>query len=286
MNAIERAGGSLADARDANAIVWRGGRPEEIRDVLHAGIRWVQLDWAGMDRWIEEGILDRQRRWTGASDVFAPDVAEHALAFVLAAARRLPQAARRGEWVEVGGEPLGGRTVAVVGGGAIGRETIARLRPFGVRIVALTRSGRAVEGADRSLPRKRLEEALAESAYVVLALPLTDDTRGLIGARELDLLGSEGWLVNVARGPLVDTAALVRALAEGRIAGACLDVTDPEPLPADHPLWRFENVLVTPHVANPPGTVDERLADLVEKNVRRFREGRELLGVVDLDRGY
>ena len=102
----------------------------------------------------------------------------------------------------------------------------------------------------------------------------------------LDLLGSRGWLVNVGRGPLVDTEALVRALADGRIAGACLDITDPEPLPAGHPLWRFENVLVTPHVANPPGTIYEPLARLVEENVRRFASGRDLLGEIDPERGY
>jgi phosphoglycerate dehydrogenase-like enzyme len=286
VEAIERAGGSLTESRDANAIVWRGGRPGLIRDVLHPGIEWVQLDSAGVDGWLEAEVLDRERRWTAAQDAFAPDVAEHAVAFLLAAARRLPQAARRREWSRLGGEPLGGATVAVVGAGSIGRETIARLRPFGVRIVAVTRSGRPVDGADSSLPGGRLHEALAAADYVVLALPLTDETRRLIGARELGLIGPSGWLVNVARGALVDTGELVHALEERRIAGACLDVTDPEPLPERHPLWCFDNVLVTPHVANPPNTVDRRLADLVEDNVRRFREGRELLGVVDPERGY
>ena len=284
--AVERAGGTLVDAPEANAIVWHGWPPERIRQVLHPGIEWVQLDLTGIERWIEDGVIDRERTWTAVRDVYAPDVADHAIAFVLAAARRLPQAARRTSWRSLGGERLAGRTVGIVGAGAIGRELLARLRPLGVRTLALSRSGRRVPDADRSLGAGELEELLRESDYVVLAAPLTLETRGMIGARELALVGPSGWLVNVARGGLVDTDALVEALAAGRIAGACLDVTDPEPLPDDHPLWRFENVLVTPHVANPPGTIYEPLARLVEENVRRFRDGRELLGVVDLERGY
>ena len=284
---VERGGGIVVDRIDAaRAVVWRGGEPSDARGLLHAGIEWVQLDTTGVDRWVEAGILDDRRAWTLVRDVYAPDVAEHALALVLAAARRLPQTARERRWSGIGGERLAGRTVGLVGAGAIGREMIERLRPFGVRILALTRSGRSVDGADESLPAARLEELLERSDYAVLAAPLTRETRGLVGRAELRRLGRDAWLVNVARGPLVDTDALVAALAAGEIAGACLDVTDPEPLPDDHPLWSFDNVLVTPHVANPPGTWDEPLARLVEENVRRFGAGEELRGVVDLERGY
>ena len=143
-----------------------------------------------------------------------------------------------------------------------------------------------MEGADRSLHAAGLHSVLAESDFVVLAVPLTEETRGLIRERELELIGRDGWLVNVARGAIVVTEALVEALEHDRLGGACLDVTDPEPLPPEHPLWRLDNVLVTPHVANPPGTTYEPLARLVEENVRRFRDGRELRGVVDPERGY
>ena len=289
VEAIERGGGVVAAApNEASAIVWHAGAPEAIASVLHDGVTWVQLDAAGVDRWLELGLVDRVRRWTAVHEVYAPDAAEHVAALVLAAARRLPQAARAGEWRphEVGGDRLAGRTVGIAGAGAIGRETIARLRPFGVRVLALTSSGRRVPGADRSLAADALHDLLAESDYVVLALPLTRETRGVVAARELELIGPEGWLVNVGRGALVDTDALVRALEAGRVGGACLDVTDPEPLPPDHPLWGFDNVLVTPHVANPPGTTEGPFARLVEENVRRFREGRELLGEIDPARGY
>ena len=285
--AVERAGGELTEPGEANVVVWLGDpAPEVIREVVHTGIRWVQLWSAGPDWWVEQGIVDRERVWTRVEDVYAADVAEHALAFILAAARCLPQEARRRRWHAGGGARLAGQTVGIVGAGAIGRETIARLRPFGVRTIAQTRSGRTVSGADRSVDRDGLEDLLRESDYVVIAAPLTSETEGLIGTRELGLIGPEGWLVNVARGRLVVTDQLVAALQAERIAGACLDVTHPEPLPEDHPLWRFDNVLITPHAANPPGTVMEPLARLVEENVRRFREDRELLGVIDPERGY
>ena len=283
--AVARGGGVVVgDAADARAIVWNDGEPQEARAALHDGIEWVQLDSVGIDHWLE--IVDRERIWASVRDVYAADVAEHVLAFILAAARRLPQAAQARRWSGIGGERLAGRTVGLVGAGAIGRQTIVRLRPFGVRVIALTRSGRDVPGADESLPRERLTHLLECSDYVVLAAPLTAETRGLVGRRELERLGSDAWLVNVGRGPLVDTDALVQALADRAIGGACLDVTDPEPLPAGHPLWKLENVLLTPHVANPPGTWEEPLAGLVEENVRRFAAGRELLAIVDVDRGY
>ncbi len=285
--AIERAGATLVDASEANVVVWAGAPSlERIREVVHPGVQWVQVWSAGPDWWVEHGVVDRDRLWTRVEDVYAADVAEHALAFILAAARRLPQAARSSGWHEGSGDRLAGRTVGIVGAGAIGREALERLRPFGARTLALTRTGRSVAGADRSFDRHGLDELLRESDYVVLAAPLTSETRGLIGRRELELIGPDGWLVNVARGRLVVTDDLVSALESGRLGGACLDVTDPEPLPDDHPLWRFDNVLITPHAANPPGTFDEPLANLVEENLRRFREEGELLGVIDPERGY
>jgi phosphoglycerate dehydrogenase-like enzyme len=284
--AVERAGGRVAEPADANAIVWRGWPPSRIRDVLHGGIEWVQLDLTGIEDWLAEGVIDGTRVWTLVTDVYAPDVADHVLAFVLAAARRLPEAAKRRAWAPLEGDRLAGRTVGFLGAGAITREAIPRLRPLGVRILALSRRGRRVDGADESLGPRDLHDLFARSDYVVLAAPLTAETQGLVGKRELELLGPDGWLVNVARGGLVQTDALVAALQGGRLGGACLDVTDPEPLPDAHPLWNLENVLITPHCANPPATVAEPYARLVEENVRRFREGRELLGVVDPARGY
>jgi phosphoglycerate dehydrogenase-like enzyme len=286
--AVERGGGTVvADPEEADALIWLSWRrAEEMRGLLHDGIRWVQLPSAGVDRWLRLGLLDERRTWTGAQGAYADDVAEHVLAFVLAAARRLPQAAKSRTWARHEGRRLAGATVGIVGAGGIGEAAVARLAPFGVRILALTRSGREIPGADRSLSANSLHELLGESDYVVLALPLTDESRGLIGRRELDLIGPEGWLLNVARGAIVQTDALVAALGEGRLGGACLDVTDPEPLPDGHPLWELDNVLITPHVANPPHLEIDVLAGRVEENVRRFVAGEKLLAPIDLGRGY
>jgi phosphoglycerate dehydrogenase-like enzyme len=143
-----------------------------------------------------------------------------------------------------------------------------------------------VPGAHRTVSLDALDEVLGDALVVVLALALTPATQRVIGARQLDLMREDAWLVNVARGAHVDTGALVDALQRRQIGGAALDVTDPEPLPAGHPLWAFDNALVTPHTANPWQTAQPLLAARIRDNVRRFRERAQLLGVVDLDAGY
>jgi D-3-phosphoglycerate dehydrogenase len=215
-------------------------------------------------------------------------VAEHVLALLLASAKRLVECARADTWrhADLQGVPLSGSTVGIVGAGGIGREIIRRLEPFDVRVIASTHSGSAVKGAARSLGAGDLDELLTESDYVVLCAPLTPETRGLIGARELDLIGPRGALINVARGALVDTGAVVAALRDGRLGGAFLDVTEPEPLPSGHPLWSEPRALVTPHVANTRQQLEAALLRRVEQNVARFRAGEPLLGVIDPAAGY
>ena len=292
--AVRRGGGELVAGERANAIVWYGYEhlaPEQVplaRSLLRDDVRWVQLDSAGVEPWFEHGLVDDARVWTSAAGAYDVAVAEHILAFVLAAAKRLPEAARSTTWrkPELEGRQLAGSTVGIVGAGATGLEAIRLLEPFGVRIVALTRSGRDVPGADRSLGPDGLDDLLAASDYVVLCAPLTPATEGLIGARELELIGPGGVLVNVGRGALVDTGALVAALRADRLRGALLDVTDPEPLPDGHPLWSDPRALITPHVANTRAQLDAALAQRVEENVARFRAGKELLGPIDPVAGY
>lgn len=292
IEAVRRGGGTVVGPAEAEAVIWSSRDHstvegvESLRDLLTPHVRWVQLDAAGIERWVTAGLVDGERTWTRASDAFAAAVAEHAVAFVLAAARRFPQSARQTTWTGLGGDRLAGRTVGIVGAGAIGRETLARLAPFGVRTLALTRSRRPVEGADESLAAAELNRLLEASDFVVLCAPLTPETTGVVGRRELDLIGPDGWILNVGRGGLVRTEDLVEALRDGAIAGACLDVTEPEPLPDGHPLWSFENVLVTPHVANTWAMLDESYAELVAENVARFAAGRPLLCVVEPELGY
>jgi phosphoglycerate dehydrogenase-like enzyme len=292
--AVRRSGGEIVPAGEANVVLWYGYehlKPEQVplaRSLLRDAVAWVQLDSAGVEPWFEHGLVDAVRVWTSAAGAYAVAVAEHIVALLLAAAKRLPECARATTWLKPGleGLALAGSTIGIVGAGAIGRETIRRLEPFDVHVIASTRSGAEVPGADRSFGPAGLDELLERSDYVVLCAPLTPETTGLIGARELALLGPGGVLVNVARGALVDTEALVVALRGSRLHGAFLDVTDPEPLPDGHPLWSEPRALITPHVANTRTQLDAALARRVEQNVARFRAGKPLFGVIDPAAGY
>jgi D-3-phosphoglycerate dehydrogenase len=251
------------------------GFPADLPD----GVRWVQLPSAGVERWLDR--IDRERQWTSAAPAFGRGVAEHALALMLAGTRRLHEFARTQTWTRPEIHRLEGTTVAIIGTGSIGRALIELLEPFRAEVLAVTRRGR-----DGTLPVERLDEALPSAHFVVIAAPSTAATRHLIGADQLALMREDAWLVNVARGTLVDTEALVAALAAGEIAGAALDVTDPEPLPDGHPLWTEPRALITPHVANPDVTLMSDLAGLAGEQVRRLAAGEPLLSPIDLDAGY
>jgi D-3-phosphoglycerate dehydrogenase len=277
--AITTAGGQIGPLEQADALVWLDSNPDSFPDSLPDGIRWVQLPSAGVEHWLAK--TDRDRPWTSAAGAYGLPVAEHVLALMLAGSRRLADCARARTWTAPPARPLDGSTVAIVGAGGIGRALIALLEPLDVEVLAVTRRGR-----DGTLPAARLPEVLPAAHHVVIAAPATADTRHIIGAAELDAMRDDAWLVNVARGSLVDTDALVAALAAGSIGGAALDVTDPEPLPDGHPLWSEPRALITPHIANPPSTLRHYLAKHVGENVRRFAAGEELLALIDPDAGY
>ena len=283
--AVQQGGGRLVGAGEAEAIVWTGS-PDGLAAVLRDGVRWVQLPSAGVESWLAAGVIDGERQWTSATGAYAHQVAEHALALILALARRIPECARADEWGERYGRTLRGATVAVVGAGGIGQALIEMLAPLRVEVVAITRSGRDVPGAMRSLPAERLGDVWAEADVVVVAAPATDDTRHLLGEAELAALPDDALVINIARGSLIDTDALASALAAGRLGGAGLDVTDPEPLPAGHPLWSEPRALITPHSANPPSALMRGLADRVAENVARYAAGEDLIGRIDPERGY
>jgi phosphoglycerate dehydrogenase-like enzyme len=282
---LDKAGVLARRPESANVFVWTSG-PEMITEFLRPTIEWVQLPFAGIEAWIAAGVLDERRLWTNAGGAIGARVAEHALALVLAAAKDLLRATREKRWREYEPKLLSASTVGLVGAGHVGRSLLRLLRALGTRSVALTRSGKPVQEADLTLTAGRLDDLLDMSDFVVLASPLTRETTSLIGSREMRIIGPNGWLINVARGGLVDTKALVEALAHGDLGGACLDVTDPEPLPSEHPLWRLPNALITPHIANPPATHDEALATLVMENLGRFQRGEPLIGTIDVNRGY
>jgi phosphoglycerate dehydrogenase-like enzyme len=287
--AIRRGGGEVvALDRNPAGLVWTDNGAEGLRDVLaaHPGIGWVQLPQAGVEAVVETGVIDRQRRWTSAKGAYAEPVAEHALALLLAGLRRLPERARARSCGEEAGTSLFDQPVTIIGGGGIATVLLRLLGPFRARVTVVRRRPEPLPGAVRTVGDDRLHEALASAAGVILVLALTPATRKLIGQAELAAMEQGAWLVNVARGGVVDTEALVEALRSGQIGGAALDVTDPEPLPAGHPLWDLPNCLITPHTADTEEMTQPLLARRITENVQRLTAGQELVGLVDPDLGY
>ena len=292
-HAIEEGGATITnDAADADALVWTNPfDPQGLRDVLASSpASWVQLPLAGIEEFVAAGVIDPARTWTCAKGIYGYQCAEHTLAVMLASARLLHRHVGARTWEPAGVESrhrmLRGLTVLLVGAGGIARELTAMLQPLGLRIVAVNRSGAPFQGADRTEPVSELPSLIGEADYVVLSAALTPETRGLFDAEMLKRMKPDAWLVNIGRGALVDTDALVDALRRGAIGGAALDVTDPEPLPDGHPLWDMDDVIITPHSSN---TIEMSLpayADLVRRNVAAFVRGEPLSGLVDPALGY
>jgi phosphoglycerate dehydrogenase-like enzyme len=288
--AVADGGGSVVDiAEDPDALVWLDAHhPGALADALASAprVRWVQLPMAGIEGVVDQGVLDHDRIWTCAKGSYAEPVAEHALMLVLAGLRRLNERVGARSWGAPAGTSLYGRRVTILGGGGITGALLALLAPFRAETTVVRRRADPLPGASSTLPPNRLDEALPGSSVVILALALTPQTRGIISEAELTLMDERAWLVNVARGPHVDTDALVTALSEGSIAGAALDVTDPEPLPDGHPLWAQPSCIITPHTADTIEMVLPSLAERIRVNVGRFGAGRPLVGLVDPDLGY
>lgn len=219
---------------------------------------------------------------TTASGVHGPNIAEDVLGFMLTLTRRHHEGWRRKqrrEWRAYPTRELAGSTVTVVGLGALGSAVVERLAGFDVETIGIRHSPEKGGPTDEVVGTDELHNVLAHTDYLVLTVPLTDETRGLIGSAEFTTLPPDAVVVNVARGPVIDTDELVSALRSNAIGGAGLDVTDPEPLPEDHPLWGFENVLITPHNAGNTPKYYERLADIVAENLRRVEDTGEYEGL-------
>lgn len=270
-------------------------------------VKWVQLHTAGANQWLDSPILQRDVVITTASGIHSTPIAEYVFAQILAWRRRIPLMLRyqqRGEWASERWDKFAvpevrGNTLGVVGYGSIGRE-VARLGiAFGMNILAVRQSPESEPASPRwsSVPdwddsvvnvteKGSLHDLLARSDFVVIALPLTDETHYIIDAAALRTMKQDAYLINIARGPIVDEQALVRALKESWIAGAGLDVFEAEPLPADSPLWDLDNVILSPHVSGFTPQYDERATDLLAENLRRYLAGEPLLNSFDPERGY
>ena len=290
LDAVLEGGGAVVGIDEApDALVWLDPVDVEgLRDHLREApdVRWVQFPFAGIEKVSQSGLLDNDRIWTCAKGAYAEPVAEHALALMLAGLRSLPTRIAARSWGSPAAVSLYDQRVTILGGGGIATTLLEQLAPFRVDATVVRRRPEPVPGASRTVPVADLHAVLPGSLVVVLALALTPETTGIIGAPELALMDDGAWLVNVARGPHVDTDALTAVLAAGSIGGAALDVTDPEPLPDGHPLWDLENCIITPHTANTVEIVMPMLANRIRTNVRRFAASEPMIGVVDPVAGY
>jgi phosphoglycerate dehydrogenase-like enzyme len=273
----------------ADALIWLNPADlDGLRAALGTGdsVRWVQLPFAGVERVAAAGIFDDSRIWTSAKGAYAEPVAEHALALALAGLRQLRRRIIARSWGEPAGISLYDQPVTILGGGGIAVSLLELLAPMRVTATVVRRHPGPVPGAARTVGQDGLPGALGSAQVVFLALALTPATEHIIGAAELAAMRPDAWLVNVARGRHVDTAALVAALTEGAIGGAALDVTDPEPLPDGHPLWDMQRCIITPHTADTTEMIEPLLARRIRDNVARFAAGEQLIGRVDPALGY
>ncbi len=281
-----------ANAMIADAdIAWVDMQPTSLTAgaIRAAGpnLRWVSTLYAGLDAFPLALLRERGITLTNGAGVTAVAVAEYAVLGVLAAAKRFDEVVRMRDrrewpWDAPGKIELPGTRALIVGYGTIGRLIGDRLRAFGVEVTGVTRSGR-----DGTLAADGWRDRIGDYDWLILAAPSTDATRTLIGARELAAMKPGAWLINIARGDMIDGDALLAALADGPMAGAFLDPTEPEPLPHDHPLWAAPNALISMHLSGRSQTgMFARAAALFLDNLHAFRLGRPMRNVVDLHAGY
>lgn len=284
--AVRAGGGRPSGLAEATALVWADpSRASDFPSVIARApsVRWIQLPFAGIEPFAP--FLDARYTWTCGKGVYAPPVAEHVLALALAGLREIATCARADSWSSPGGRNLIGANVTIFGGGGICDEVRNLFAPFRCRFTVVRRNPAPMDGVRVLSPAESLD-AVRDADVVVLALALTPESRGLVDATFLAAMRPQAWLVNVARGAHVATDDLVAALQNGTIAGAALDVTDPEPLPVGHPLWAQPNCLITPHIANTPEMGLPLIAERVRANVARFGRDEPLLGLVDVAAGY
>jgi phosphoglycerate dehydrogenase-like enzyme len=244
---------------------------------------------AGVDSVLPAPELPERVLLANARGVHEPEMSEFALALILAVVKRLPMAmAQQHEhaWKLFGPHGLSGTTLGVLGLGAIGQAVARRAATLGMRVIGTRRHPEPVAGVAEVLPPSKTRRVLAESDVVIVVLPLTPETEGLLDAEAIAAMKPGAHLVNIARGGIVDEVALAEALREGRLGGAALDVFEQEPLPPTSPLWDTPNLLVTPHVAGLSHDYLARLGEIFFENIRRLERGEPIVNPVDRDRGY
>jgi len=259
-------------------------------------LRWIHSTAAAVHQLMSPELRASDVIVTNARSVHGPVVAEHTIALMFALAKRLPAAVRYQQqhvWAQEQiayqhphPSELAGSTLGLIGYGAIGSEIARSSLALGMRVVVVRQHPQKPSGVEQSLGLDRLDEVIPQSDFLVLAAPLTEKTRHIINAERLARMKPEAYLINVARGALIDEAALAEVLRNRRIGGAALDVFDHEPLATNSPLWELDNLLITPHTAATSDKMWERHYALIEENLRRYLSGQPLLGLVDKQSGY
>jgi phosphoglycerate dehydrogenase-like enzyme len=291
-DAVRAGGGEVVAPNEADAVVWTVPfNPDGLKEILKdSPARWVQLPFAGIEEFFTTGVIDDSRVWTCAKGTYGPATADGAMALIYAAARNLQRHARAKTWLPraetAGHRRIMGSTALLIGTGGIGAALAEWLTALGAHVLAANRSGAPAKNAEETVKISDAGPLIARADWIVLAAPSTPETYRMVNAEFLAKMKRDGWIVNVARGDLVDTGALVDALRDKRIGGAALDVVDPEPLPDDHPLWSMDNVIITSHTANTAELAIPELAELITRNVRAFAAGAPLEGLVDTKLGY
>jgi phosphoglycerate dehydrogenase-like enzyme len=286
--ADEKSLGSAAEAE----VAFSGNNPRRVRQLLDATpkLRWYHTVSAGVENMPLPELAERGIVLTNNSGSYDIQIAEHLMAFVFAASRQLHRyrdAQHASEWKEQLHQELRDATIVVYGMGSIGGEIARLASAIGMRVIGVRRTGGAKEpGIDRVVGADRLAEVVGEADYLAIAAPLTSATRGAISREIIARLKPTAWIMNIARGAIVDEPALIEALQAKRIAGAALDVFTTEPLPRQSPLWTLENVIITPHHSGSSPRAGERTLALFAENLRRYKSGEPLINRVDYEAGY
>lgn len=291
VEAIAAAGGEVSTlAEDVQALVWTDyARPNLLAQALEANpqLRWVQLPFAGVDAFSE--ILKHDVVFTSAKRSYSEPVAEHALMLSMALGRVLKKRSLAKSWGKKHADSLYDANVLIVGGGGIAQELVKLIAPFRSKVSVVRKRPEEpfeLHGDTKVVGFEALDQLLPSSKFVFLTCALTEQTRFLFSKDRFALMADDSYLVNVARGEVIDQEALIEALNKGQIAGAAIDVTYPEPLPDGHPLWEVENLIITPHTADTMQIVTGLFAKRLRENVSAWLNGQELVGVVSKELGY
>ena len=269
------------------ALIWLDySQPQALAEMLaqNPQLEWVQLPFAGVDAFAE--IIKRPILFTSAKGSYREPVAEHALALSLAMMRVIPERVVTKTWGRQFADSLYDSNVLIFGGGGITEELLKLLAPFRTSVTVIRKNPSVMQGAAQTLGFEQLDAELPKADLVILAAALTDETRYLFDATKFAMMKPTAYLVNIARGPMVNTADLIGALNNDVIAGAAVDVTDPEPLPDGHPLWNAKNIIITPHTADTRKQVVRLFSDRIRENLLAYGQGKPLVGVVNPELGY